>query len=197
MNIYLRILILLAVFLVGANALAWAEDYSYLESPDDREFVEIKQQITGLLSANNKLSVEYNRVKREFEELKAKAGALTKEIDQMEEYAQSTEGKKGERLKHLADMRKDLEEMKSDALVKESRVAYLKGEILDLTETMKLKELTFKNLDYQRRELEMENKLKTSMAETSQEKEKSELVLLQRKLQDLERKKELLSKQVG
>ena len=189
-----RILILISMlFFVFCNDV-FAQGYDYWEKKDNVELMNIKREISVLLAENTKLSSEYNSLRREFYDIKAQAENVVFGIKAMEEKSLRSVGMKDKRSKGLKEMRGNLKKLKDDALISKSRISYLKGKFLDREEKMNLWNLKFKELDFKKRELEMELEMRSALHESEVLKEKEKLDRLTQALeQNLRKKQELKS----
>ncbi|MBU4334565.1 MAG: hypothetical protein KKD07_09005, partial [Candidatus Omnitrophica bacterium] len=174
----------------------FAQDYDYWEAKDNVELMNIKREISELLAENSKLSTEYNNLRREMYDLKTAIDNVVAEIKEMGENARKAVGRQGERTKEIKIKMENIKQMQDDALIAKSRLSLLKGKALDSEEKMNLRNLKLKELDYKKRELEMEWEMKASIHASEMLKEKEGLDRLTQKLEQNLRKKQELESQV-
>ena len=189
-----RILILISILFFFRSAVVLAQDYDYWEAKDSVELMKIKREISDLLAENARVSTEYNNLRKELFDLKTKADNFVVEIKTMEEDARTAVGAEAARTKEIQSKRGQIKQMQNDALIAKSRLSLIKGNVLDYDEKINLRELKLKELDYKKRELELEWEMKASQNESEVLREKEERDRLAQRLeQDLRKKKELES----
>ncbi|MBU1995617.1 MAG: hypothetical protein KKF78_00505 [Candidatus Omnitrophica bacterium] len=190
------ILILIIISILICGNTVFAQDYDYWEAKDNVELMNIKREISELLAENSKLSTEYNNLRREMYDLKTAIDNVVAEIKEMGENARKAVGRQGERTKEIKIKMENIKQMQDDALIAKSRLSLLKGKALDSEEKMNLRNLKLKELDYKKRELEMEWEMKASIHASEMLKEKEGLDRLTQKLEQNLRKKQELESQV-
>lgn len=188
------ILISISTFLCSTNV--FAQGYDYWETKGNVELADIKREISALLEENTRLSTEYNNLRREQYELRTTADNIVAEIKAMEENSRKSVVDQDKRKKGLREMRDNMKVLQDDALIAKSRVSFLKGNLLDFESKMNLWDLKIKELDYQKRELEMELEMRSSLHESTVLKEKEKLDHLTQTLEQNLRKKQELESQI-
>lgn len=196
MKLRYKILILISIstFLCSTNV--FAQGYDYWETKGNVELADIKREISALLEENTRLSTEYNNLRREQYELRTTADNIVAEIKAMEENSRKSVVDQDKRKKGLREMRDNMKVLQDDALIAKSRVSFLKGNLLDFESKMNLWDLKIKELDYQKRELEMELEMRSSLHESTVLKEKEKLDHLTQTLEQNLRKKQELESQI-
>lgn len=190
-----RLFGLILVLLAGASFLVSEATAEIEISPykSKREmFSEIKQETNDLLRENQKLEAEYQSVKREYLQLKGQAERLAREVESLR--GQSNDGSRFQRHNQVKVglMEDQLGSNVNDLMIKESQLAFLSSQLLDLEESHKLWKLQLADLQYAKRKLEMDYKVRNQMSEAEiQEQEQLRNELRQDLTKALEKEKNL------
>jgi len=172
--------------------------YSMPESSSDGQsdnFKYIKSEISRLMRENKKFETKYQAMKDQLDRIR---GVVEKKEQNLEKISSQEweENRSREREIHLIKaLYKDSEKLKEDLLLKKSRNAYLSGQLLDLEEKQRLWKLKFSDLDYLKREIELDIKMMDyELTRRNHSREKT-INDLRKKIQDnLEGEREILSR---
>jgi len=158
--------------LVGlcANHLALAEPYlasrggtasgtNYFGPSGYDKMNGIKAEIANLLELNQELESQYNVLTAEKDILQKKVNQHVKKFGKITRAAVRTLDSQKIQGLTAEGLKQDLEKMQHEILIKESRAAYLSGNLLDFEEKQRLLELQLEQLRLEKNELDMENKL--------------------------------------
>lgn len=155
-------------------------------------FKEIKARIAALLVENKKLETEYAAIQKEYAQTKVLVEQHRNEIDMMHQHFLETNRERKDTKKAVKSLRVGQDSMANDILIKQSRIAYLKGELLDMEEKERLWNLQLADLGYQKRQLEMDYKYKNFYSQENQRRQNEELNNLKKELKSLlEQEREL------
>ena len=138
--------------------------YELGASPDGKkdDFDYIKAEIERLLIENKKLESEYEALKHKVDELKARAHEMEREAEVKhtpadEEWAEDRSHQK--ELNALKAVYGGAEQLRNEIMVKKSRTAYLSTELVDLEEKQRPWKLKLSDLEFLKRELELDIQL--------------------------------------
>ncbi len=155
----------------------WAQNYG--------DFLLLKKKALKLLERNKQLTTQYFSLHESFSKLKNKEQQEIQAIEKVKKELDVLEGLRSDVKDFIETMQKNIKGHKDDILVKESWVAYLKGELADAETSQKLKELQLKDLEYQKQKLQMDLELRKMDKKKDQ---KVDVKDLQRILQDNQKK---------
>lgn len=172
--------------LIPAILLALATNLRAQETPDQGfgTLDDLKMRVDRLLEENKKLKAEYQDVYAEHQRLQGLTNQYGSQIEKLRDNSKNMENtRKGQKGK-LAYLKEDLEKAQGDILLKETKNALLKGNLLDVDDQQRLLKLQYADLEYQKRELEMELQLKTIDVQDKALAQEKELQALKLQLQD-------------
>jgi hypothetical protein len=164
-------------------------------SAHDDDFNYIKSEIARLLQENKKLELKYAALKQRLESLKEGVAVREKETSKTmpEEWQQDRDHQR--RINSIKALYSDAEKLKDDLVVKKSRNAYLSGQLLDLEEKQRLWKLRYSDLEFFKRETELDIKMLEYELKDRQQKRDRQVNDLRRQIQkSMEEEREILNR---
>jgi hypothetical protein len=162
--------IVLIVLILQAATLAHAESESYVA------FQTIQKEIATLAHENQLLKKQYEILNKEREQLLAEHKMESQEAERINALTQRRVEGQMQGQSSVGALEREVERIRGDMMLKETRLSYLSGEMLGMEERQKLWKLKIADLQYEKEQLEMELKRKELL--TSEKKHKQEIALL-------------------
>ncbi len=190
------LLIILSIFLIVKNSAAEDSSLGRAEDPlqasSYNPFAELKGQIAAVLVENKKLERAYAEVSQEYFQVKILVDQNKNEIERMYNHSVDTKKQREDKKKAAKSLQVGKDIVADDVLIKQSRVAYLKGQLMDMQEQERLWKLQLSDWEYQKRQFEVDYKYKDFQSQEIQRKQNEESNNLKKELQALlEQEKEL------
>jgi len=173
-----------------------ASELGSLLTSENENFNALKAEIAVLLDQNKVLETEYLSLQREYEEFNQQVQQLKKEIKKVSPDIFEDSEERDERLQTLKRLHGDIEKLKSDILIKESRNNFLTGQLMDFDERKNLWKLKLSDLEYQRREMQMEVRLKEYELQESDRQKRARQEEIKKQLQKNLEAEEDISKKI-
>lgn len=166
MNIKNLIIIGSSVFCIGLGLVSagLAEDGdSRFESQNYKMISDIKNRVSGLLEENKKLISQNEILKEQQKALRLVFEERRKELEQLIEETGAF-WLQGDSASFDDAMNGNFRALEKDKALKESRTGHLNSELMDFNERQRLWKLYLADLEYQKRDLMLELKLKEASA---------------------------------
>ena len=200
------ILITISILCISLSSIflcdAWSQNEEYFSDPSSfqsknyGQMHSMKAEITELLRVNHTLSREYNSLYTEYQSLQSQANQYTDEQNFLQDNLDETRRKRQEKTAVIRKLGQELDVMQNEIILKESKNAFMRGELLDFDEKQRLRRLQLKDLEYEKRELEMQIEMRSFHEEDVKRDQKEELNELKRDLQKYIEKEQDLRGQI-
>jgi len=189
----MRILFKVLILIIVASAFLYLGAV-YAQAPastSTSEFSSVKAEIEVLLEENRKLEIKHKWLKEEQVHLKEMIKKTKVAVREMEKL----QGKDGSffdsKENVVKGVKEDVKKKQSELLINESKSNYLLGESIDSQNSLQLWHLKLKDLEYQKRSLEMELEYRKYLLDDDAQDEKKSFVKMDQKIMSnvAERKK--------
>lgn len=152
----------------------------------------IKDRISRLMEDNAGLRAEYTELYNEYQNLQTNSFRHASEIENFKQNSENIQHARRGQKDKLTALEEDAQKVQADILLNETKAAFLKSNLMNMDDKQRLLKLQFADLEYQKRELEMELQLKTIAAQDKAAQYDKELQALKLQLQiNLEKEAQL------
>jgi len=187
------VLSLLPSFVFAQQSFSDDNNPSKYESHGLSSFDQMKERIASSLENNKQLLVERALLEKELAEINLSVRQRREEVGLLNSTARLPTIKKVNPKSFVESSQDALQQMQDELLIKQSHNTLLSGNIIDFEDKKHLYELQLSELKYQKRELNMELKLKESKAFEARQKIIEEMNALKNAIRNnLEKEKDLL-----
>ncbi len=187
-NIIIIKIIVFCTFICTAVATSAQMDISGGNSQYD-DFNTIKSQITSLVNKNVALLQQQELLKQQLSTLQKRSHQQKKELKKTEQISRENTQTRKSKQDSLHSNHKSVGTLENDKMILESKINFLSKNLLDFTEKEKILKLQLSNLQYEKRELEINAKWASLKKSENQKRQQEELNYLQQKLEDTHNKK--------
>lgn len=122
-------------------------------------FKSVKMRIANMLLDNRKLERQYADLKKEFLALKDEFDQKTYSVGRINQDARKVSHRYRNQQDQLETFNNDIQDLQDEKLLLTSQVIFLKGEMIDLDEKVRMRKLKLADLQFEKRERAMELKL--------------------------------------
>jgi len=184
----------------GETAMPYEAEEEYSQtgatlSSRENEFQYIRAEIARLLKENKQLEAEYAALKEQLDGLKDVVKDKEHEVEKIAPRDWEEKRSRERQINSIKALYQDAEKLKNDLVVKKSRNAYLSGQLLDLEEKQRLWKLKLSDLEFLKREVELDIKMmEYELTERRQSKEQEVNDLRSKIQKNMEKERELLNR---
>ncbi len=206
--IYLRFVIITGFIIFCLSSFGFAQYYpgsrssmraSYVvpSADEDKSIKKIKDKVERLLSENKQLEAQYSVLQKQYNELKNKVDEQLEEVSLLQQYVSNERAKREQKSQSIPSLKMQLQRLQDDMLLHKSSNMYLRAQLLDTEENLRLWELKVSDLKLYRKELQMDLKYKQYKANEKQKEQTVEIDTLKKQLEGLLKKEEDILSSIG
>ncbi len=182
-NIMKKYFFILYILLFGGLTCV-AQSQEQPQAQNANSLMELNDNIKSLAGENQKLEREHTVLEDQFNKLQASVDQEKQTVSQIQEKSSQAKQLEKDQEIVLQKYQGGIKKLGDDLLIQRSRNAYLKAEFLDLDEKQHLRKLQLEDLQYQKKQLEMDWKLKNFAWQEAKARQDKELDVLKRTLKD-------------
>jgi chromosome segregation ATPase len=134
----------------------------------------LRARMNALIAENQRLAQEHQAAQKKFQALQSQVAALEDQIRGIKGDEPIASSISTDNPQSQSTLEKDIHLLENEYLIKQSRAAFLRGEILDFQQKEKLRQLRLAELEYTRRGMAIELNFQQFLSEESQRKQMKE-----------------------
>lgn len=170
-----KLLILTLSFsLICACSDAWAQDYMRGANGYNK-INELRERLAVILEENHRLEVQYSMTKQEFLNMQRQYQARAGDLAGLKKRVQQQKLQRENRINQLTQLKDSMTDTESQVMLKQSQISKLNLELIDINERLRLAKLKLSDMEYAKRQAEMDVKLKKLDTKTSHKDDETRL----------------------
>ncbi len=161
---------------VSLSGMAYSSSYEEINM--------LKTNVYELLSENQNLQSEYEGLKKQYEQLAARLKEHENKLNSQKLNDQKNKHYREYQFDTISDLNKSVQQLQNDILIMDSRILYIKAQLIDLDDKESILRLKKADLSLEKQDLELELKRAVQNTQKPQVQQEDKLTRLKRTLEE-------------